>query len=382
MLRRRRVVAGLLALTIAGTSLYGSRMVAQATSSSELQEEQEQAKEELEEMEAAKAALEEALGDMNSDLYDLSDSLTDLEDAIAAKEAEIEEAEEALALAQTVAAQQYSDMKLRIQYMYESNVGDGWSYIFAAESIADFLNRAVYITDLTEYDRQMLEDYNETIASIEAYQAELEEDYAELLAYQEDLGDQQTALLSSIASQQASISDAEDAIDDQEQVIADYDEKIQAMIAYEEALRKAEEEAAKKRDLAAEGQAQRDASASTWGQAVTAAEGEEELLAALIYCEAGNSSYDCMLAVGSVVLNRVNSPYYPDTITGVIYQSGQFSPAASGRLALVLENGKTTDAARQAAAEVLSGTRTGDWLHFHYNNGSISGDVIGSEVFY
>ena len=91
----------------------------------------------------------------------------------------------------------------------------------------------------------------------------------------------------------------------------DYIEKV------EEERRKAEEEAA--REAAAQASAQ------------TAAK-EKELLAALIFCEAGNQPYEGQVAVGAVVMNRVNSGQFPDTITDVIYQSGQFTPAMTGWL--------------------------------------------------
>ena len=47
---------------------------------------------------------------------------------------------------------------------------------------------------------------------------------------------------------------------------------------------------------------------------------------------------------------------YPDTVTGVIYQSGQFSPVGSGRLALALAEGRATASCYQAADEVMGGT--------------------------
>ncbi len=55
-----------------------------------------------------------------------------------------------------------------------------------------------------------------------------------------------------------------------------------------------------------------------------------KLLAALIYCEAGNQPYEGQVAVGAVVMNRVRSGSYPNTISEVIYQSGQFGPAMTG----------------------------------------------------
>ena len=63
----------------------------------------------------------------------------------------------------------------------------------------------------------------------------------------------------------------------------------------------------------------------------TASSSDRELLAGLIYCEAGNQSWDGKVAVGAVVLNRVASGSFASTIKGVIYESGQFSPAGSGR---------------------------------------------------
>ena len=105
------------------------------------------------------------------------------------------------------------------------------------------------------------------------------------------------------------------------------------------------------------------------------------LLASLIYCEAGGESYAGKLAVGAVVMNRVESSSYPDTISGVIYQSGQFSPASSGWLSQVLSNGTATESCYEAAREALSGvSNVGECLHFHAGSGS--GTQIGNQVFY
>lgn len=106
------------------------------------------------------------------------------------------------------------------------------------------------------------------------------------------------------------------------------------------------------------------------------------LLAALIHCEAGGESYEGQLAVGAVVMNRVRSSAYPDTLHGVIYASGQFTPAMSGKLNRVLESGKIYPSCIQAAEEALSGvSNVGDMTHFRRNNGR-EGLVIGNHVFY
>lgn len=106
------------------------------------------------------------------------------------------------------------------------------------------------------------------------------------------------------------------------------------------------------------------------------------LLAALIYCEAGGESYEGKVAVGAVVMNRVRSAAYPNTIHGVIYASGQFTPAMSGRLNQVYEAGNINASCIKAAEEALSGvSNVGDLTHFRRNNGR-EGLVIGNHVFY
>lgn len=106
------------------------------------------------------------------------------------------------------------------------------------------------------------------------------------------------------------------------------------------------------------------------------------LLAALIQCEAGGEPYEGQVAVGAVVMNRVRSSAYPNTVHGVIYASGQFTPAMSGKLNKVYEAGKIYDSCIRAAEEALSGvSNVGDLTHFRRNNGR-EGLVINNHVFY
>ncbi len=106
------------------------------------------------------------------------------------------------------------------------------------------------------------------------------------------------------------------------------------------------------------------------------------LLAALIQCEAGGEPYEGQVAVGAVVMNRVRSAAYPNSIHGVIYASGQFTPAMSGKLNRVYESGRIYDSCIRAAEEALSGvSNVGDLTHFRRNNGR-EGLVIGNHVFY
>lgn len=106
------------------------------------------------------------------------------------------------------------------------------------------------------------------------------------------------------------------------------------------------------------------------------------LLAALIQCEAGGEPYEGQVAVGAVVMNRVRSGAYPSTIHGVIYASGQFTPALNGKVNAVYESGRIKQSCIDAAQEALDGvSNVGDMTHFRRNDGR-DGLVIGHHVFY
>lgn len=115
--------------------------------------------------------------------------------------------------------------------------------------------------------------------------------------------------------------------------------------------------------------------------AVPADADELRLLGALIYCEAGNQSYEGMLAVGAVVMNRLRSPAYPNTIHSVIYASGQFTPAMTGKVARIY-NGTVPDLCMQAAQAAINGeTTVGGATHFR-RAGKREGFVLGDHVFW
>ncbi len=97
----------------------------------------------------------------------------------------------------------------------------------------------------------------------------------------------------------------------------------------------------------------------------------EKLMAAIIFCEAGNQPYDGKVAVGAVIMNRVESGRYPNTIKEVIYQRGQFTPAMTGKLARVLASGRIPASCYEAARDALAGeSPVGNALYFNTRRGN------------
>ena len=85
------------------------------------------------------------------------------------------------------------------------------------------------------------------------------------------------------------------------------------------------------------------------------------LMAAIINSEAGNQSYAGKKAVGIVIMNRVKSKQFPNTVKGVVYQRGQFSPVRNGSLKKsfkLYDSGKMSKSIKKAAASALSGDKT------------------------
>ncbi len=149
-----------------------------------------------------------------------------------------------------------------------------------------------------------------------------------------------------------------------------------AMTMEEEAAAKAAEEKAR----AASNQVS--SSGTVQGSSLAASADETTLLAAIIQCEAGNQSYDCQLAVGAVVVNRVKSSSYPSTIYDVIYQKSQFGPASSGALERRLSNGVSQTSYNAAVAALAGEDNTAGATHFKLSSSGHSGTVVGALVFY
>ena len=151
---------------------------------------------------------------------------------------------------------------------------------------------------------------------------------------------------------------------------------VEAKIAYEAKLEE-ERRAAEEAERIAREKAEAEAAAAAQAEAEAAQQAEKELLASLIFCEAGNQPYEGQVAVGAVVMNRIKSSSYPDTMED---QSGQFSPAMSGWLDRVRANQGYTEAAMQAAEDALAGSNPiGDCLYFSVGG---YGTRIGDHLFH
>ena len=221
---------------------------------------------------------------------------------------------------------------------------------------------------MSQYDREMLEEYMTIQETIQNDEQSIVDERVALGALQEQALAKQDEVSGMVNEASLNVADYQDQISKKEAELLAYEQKaeesenniatLQAKLKEENALTK-QAMAAGFSDLSS----------------ITFASGDIDLLAAIIYCEAGNQPYIGQVAVGNVVMNRVKSSVFPNTILEVIYQNRQFSPVGSGRFA--------TQSCYAAAQDAMAGSApVGNCLFFRTPIPGLTGIQIGGHIFY
>ena len=323
-----------------------------------------------------KTNLQDEMADLNDLMIEACGRYVDLQSQIETKTQEITDNQAALAEAIAREEQQQEDMEIRARKMYERKTSDYVTSLLQAGSFGELLNLATWFERVETYDKDRLQEYQEAHANIELLEEVLEEQKAqldELFAQAEAEKDKMAELISEIS---AKIDEYAAEISDAEKQALLYEAQLKQSEADLKVLQKKLEEELRISREAAEGKWR------TIDQVVFDEE-DRKLLANIIYCEAGGEPYEGKVAVGAVVINRVLSNRFPDSVYGVIYQKNQFSPVASGRFALALEKDKATPACYQAADEAMQGvTNVGVCVFFRTPIKGLTGISIGHHIFY
>jgi len=328
-----------------------------------------------EELEDEREVLKGQLDQLNADLTEISDNLENIEKQIDEKFEEIEATQQEVAEARAEEETQYDFMKKRIKYIYEKGDVSIIESFMTSQSYADFLNKTEYVNKTEEFDHKMFVRIVELREEVEEKEAKLENEMAELNVLKEQAAAEQSKVSSIITNTSGQIANKDGAISAANLEEAAYQAEIEAQETNLAALKK---------QLALEQAMSQKAATMAWRDVseIVYEASDEELLACLIYCEAGNQPYEGQVAVGAVVVNRMRSAAYPNTMVGVIYQNKQFSPVASGRLAARLAVG-ANEQCHQAARDAMNGsTPVGNCLYFRTVIPEINGQIIGAHVFY
>lgn len=325
------------------------------------------ATDDVETLEQDKENLESNLSSLKKDLEKLNTDISNIHSEIREMNTRIAELKEELAIAKGEEEARYEAMKTRIQYMYENGSTNLLEILLSASSLPEFIKRAEYFATITEYDRQEAQKLAFTRETILQKEKQLTDEKERLTTLLDSLDQKEDSLRNKINSASSELSaytaKLEKARKEAQKVEAELNETVTPI-------------APPSQDSSGSGN-DRDPDID-----YTATASDLELFAALIECEAGSRDYEGMLAVASVVVNRMKHSRYPNTLRGVIFQSGQFPPAHNGKVDKVLKRG-IKNSCLQAAQDALNGkNNVGDCLSFRAASSGHVGTVIGDNVFF
>ena len=401
---KRKLLKNFICLTICSSVIAGLfsvqflqvKAVSQQTQEQidKAEEEKEQLESELEVQEENKGHLqdkkeseEQKLNNLKKQYQEITTDLQKLEKEKTEKVAESEKSTENLNQAIEKQEKQYENMKRRIQFMYEKPEESLFGVLLKTFSIADLINRVDMTLKIQKYDRQQLEKYIKNTETIEKKKQELEvahEELEGLIGETQDMQKQVTALqkqdsvtinnyLEQIAWAEVEIGDTEDAIEAKSKALQKLYQKAQEEEAAE-SRRQAEEAAKKLQEAIANGSIKAEDTGIVWGE-LSLTQAEMEMLTAMIYCESRGEPYEGQLAVGHVIMNRIRSSKFPNTLEEVLRAGKQFEPAGSGRFDIVLTayregipgviSQREWESCQRAAIECVNGTsNVGECLFF------------------
>lgn len=185
----------------------------------------------VDELEEKKAAAENEVSGLQGELNALLTKIDDLEGKLIKKGQELEQSEKDLEAAEKKQKEQYEDMKLRIQYMYEEGDNSALERVATSGNIAEVLSQVEYVQKVHTYDRDMLHEYENTVKEVEELNTTLQKDKEKLESLEKEYTAESEELESTIATKSDEIENLDEMLQE-------------AARAALEAQRKAEEEAA------------------------------------------------------------------------------------------------------------------------------------------
>lgn len=256
---RRITALGLILVLAAGISIQASsasteKVTEDAASTKSLQEAQDEkaqlekalkeAQGTIEDLKDSKGDIESKVTELNQQLMDISARITDLENQLTAKSEDIQETKDELAGAKEREAQQYADMKVRIQFMYENGQTSYLEALLSSRNISEFLNSADYIAQIQSYDRQKLTEYQDSVESIVNLEAQLEQEYTDLEALKSTVESNKATVAAMMRQKESELADISGDIEDAQSDADYYAAEIQAQEELIAAIKRAEAEKA------------------------------------------------------------------------------------------------------------------------------------------
>lgn len=145
------------------------------------------------------------MNQLDSQLSDVLVNIQILTDEIKNKKKQLEDVNNQLTVATQNEQTEYANMKLRIKFMYENGQASLVQSMFEAKDISDFLNRVEYVKEVYQTDRDMLNQYQQTVAQVQQLQIQVQGEEAELEDIQSNYQQQQASLQTMIAQKRTQV---------------------------------------------------------------------------------------------------------------------------------------------------------------------------------
>lgn len=334
---------------------------------SNLQGQRQQVEQNVNALQHQSSALQSTINDYNAKMDTLNEEISETEQKMADTSKEILDTNAELEEAEEHRRQEYEQLKIMVKNMYESGGKDALlNALISGGSIRDILNRVEYVSAIVAYQKKVIANYQALCDEIEEQKEYLESKQQEIDEYQKELDDKQDELakltdgvMSELSETKGNISSQKDKLANYDAQLKDLDKKMKQLEAQTAAAQAELAKQIAKRLEAMENSGMREDTSGAYAASAS----ELEWLAATIQAEADGESYNGKLAVGSVIMNRVKSSSFPNSIVAVITQNMQFASYRSGKVELIISRGPNSTCV-QAAQEVLNGARVGDYLFF------------------
>lgn len=366
------------------------------------------ADEEKDRLEGATSTLQNQLSAINQDMLAISNEISTTEMQIEITNGEILRTEESIMQARLAEEEQYEKMSVRIKYIYETGNVSMLEMLFSSKNLADFLNAADFIQIFNSCDQEMLEELRQAREALVMQQETLTSQKESLQELQDSLSQKYNELFDKARATSTDL--------------FTYNMQLEQIRAQEAAaIINASNQTG---TYSPGGNGDNDGnsggnvdnggnsgdngenggnsdngggnsgnsgnpgnsggnSGNSGGQS-PATSSDLDLFAAILECEA-YQNYDCLLAVATVIMNRVSSPLFDNTIRGVIYAPNQFEPVWTGRLNAVLSRGPSA-LSYQVARDALNGARHSDvadcYFFLYAGATNRQGVNIGNNIFF
>lgn len=242
-------------MLIAATMIISVAEPLKATSIDDEKKKQEELENQINDVQSTLDNLESLKNDtaayikaMDTKLNEITAHVNELNTQASAKQTEIDEINVTLTAKEEDINSQYEAMKKRIRFMYENGQTEYLEMMLGSDSLGDFLNKAEYISEITEYDRNMLDKMRETKKQIEETKITLENEQQSLKKLLNEAQTEQASMQKLVDAKQEQLEATQNKIDSTENNISSMQSELEAqeeIVKELEAIekkRKAEEE--------------------------------------------------------------------------------------------------------------------------------------------